>query len=185
MRVSASARCRVPHEFLPVNPLHPGQKCLCHIGSKSWKICFVLRATHRTHGVTDPHRRQVLRAEIDAFVARRFGLTEAEFTHIFGTFPLVDLATKQLTLEPTATSSTSANSLYPANDPHCTQSTNPTVGRWTRWCSTCWGLQQATARRSMRRRSRWCVPAGKKPKASERVFFPNISNLNFLQSVLL
>ncbi len=62
-------------------------------------ICFILRATHRTHGVTDPHRRQVLRAEIDALVARLYGLTEAEFTHILGTFPLVDLATKQLTLE--------------------------------------------------------------------------------------
>jgi len=61
-------------------------------------ICFVLRATHRTHRVTDPHRRQILRAEIDALVARLYNLTEAEFTHILGTFPLVDLATKQLTL---------------------------------------------------------------------------------------
>jgi hypothetical protein len=62
-------------------------------------ICFVLRATHRTHVVTDPQRRQVLRAEIDALVARLYDLTEAEFTHILGTFPLVNLATKQLTLE--------------------------------------------------------------------------------------
>ena len=37
--------------------------------------------------------------EIDAIVARLYDLTEAEFTHILGTFPLVDLVTKQLTLE--------------------------------------------------------------------------------------
>gem|GEM_PF-2480214 len=59
---------------------------------------FGPRASHRTHGVTDPHRRQLLRAGMDALVARLYDLTEAEFTHILAAFPLVDPATKQLTL---------------------------------------------------------------------------------------
>ena len=63
------------------------------------KDVFGPKAIHKTHGVTDPHRRQLLCAEIDALVARLYDLTEAEFTHILGTFPLVDAATKQLTLE--------------------------------------------------------------------------------------
>jgi hypothetical protein len=36
--------------------------------------------------------------EIDALVARLYDLTEAEFTRILGTYPLVDPATRQLTL---------------------------------------------------------------------------------------
>jgi hypothetical protein len=63
------------------------------------KEVFGPKASHATHGVTDPQSRLTLRAEIDALVARLYDLTEAEFTHILGTFPLVDLATKQLTLE--------------------------------------------------------------------------------------
>jgi hypothetical protein len=39
--------------------------------------------------VTDHVERGRLRAEIDGLVARLYGLTEAEFTHILGTFPLV------------------------------------------------------------------------------------------------
>jgi len=39
-----------------------------------------------------------LEREMNERVYRLYDLTEAEFTHILGTFPLVDAATKQLTL---------------------------------------------------------------------------------------
>ncbi len=42
-----------------------------------------------TSGATDPAERQRLRDEIDARVARLYGLTRSEFDHILGTFPLV------------------------------------------------------------------------------------------------
>ncbi len=41
------------------------------------------------NGATDPAERARLRAEIDGMVAHLYGLTEADFTHILGTFPLV------------------------------------------------------------------------------------------------
>ncbi len=41
------------------------------------------------NGVTDPTERAKLRAELDGLVAHLYGLTEAEFAHILGTFPLV------------------------------------------------------------------------------------------------
>lgn len=40
-------------------------------------------------GATDPSERARLRAELDGLVAHLYGLTEAEFAHILGTFPLV------------------------------------------------------------------------------------------------
>jgi hypothetical protein len=40
-------------------------------------------------GATDPTERAQLRAELDGLVAHLYGLTEAEFVHILGTFPLV------------------------------------------------------------------------------------------------
>ena len=40
-------------------------------------------------GATDPTERAKLRAELDGLVAHLYGLTEEEFTHILGTFPLV------------------------------------------------------------------------------------------------
>lgn len=40
-------------------------------------------------GATDPAARARLRAELDGLVAHLYGLTEAEFAHILGTFPLV------------------------------------------------------------------------------------------------
>jgi hypothetical protein len=40
-------------------------------------------------GATDPHERAQLRAEIDGLVAHLYGLSEEEFGHILGTFPLV------------------------------------------------------------------------------------------------
>ena len=40
-------------------------------------------------GATDPSERQRLRAELDGLIAHLYGLTEAEFAHILGTFTLV------------------------------------------------------------------------------------------------
>jgi len=40
-------------------------------------------------GATDPSERARLRAELDGLVAHLYGLSEAEFVHILGTFPLV------------------------------------------------------------------------------------------------
>jgi hypothetical protein len=59
---------------------------------------FGPKATHKTHGVSDPKERQTLRAEIDALVARIYDLTEEEFAHILSTFPLVPDAVKSETL---------------------------------------------------------------------------------------
>lgn len=43
---------------------------------------------HRA-GATDPAERAQLRAELDGMVARVYGLSEAEFAHVLGAFPLV------------------------------------------------------------------------------------------------
>ncbi|MBK9442955.1 MAG: hypothetical protein IPN53_17340 [Comamonadaceae bacterium] len=40
-------------------------------------------------GTTDPTERAKLRAELDGLVAHLYALTEEEFAHILGTFPLV------------------------------------------------------------------------------------------------
>ena len=40
-------------------------------------------------GATDPAERACLRAELDGLIAHLYGLSEAEFVHILGTFPLV------------------------------------------------------------------------------------------------
>jgi hypothetical protein len=61
------------------------------------KEVFGKRATHATHGLTDPAARQTARAEIDALVAKLYDLTEDEFTHILSTFPLVDESVKSET----------------------------------------------------------------------------------------
>lgn len=61
------------------------------------KEVFGKKATHKTHGVTDPQDRLTLRAEIDALVARLYDLTQEEFQHILTTFPLVEEATKSQT----------------------------------------------------------------------------------------
>ena len=61
------------------------------------KEVFGKKATHQTHGLTDPAARQTTRAEIDALVAHLYDLTEDEFTHILSTFPLVDESVKSET----------------------------------------------------------------------------------------
>lgn len=45
--------------------------------------------TSHTEGVTDPIERARLRAELDGLIAHLYGLSEAEFAHILGAFPLV------------------------------------------------------------------------------------------------
>lgn len=50
------------------------------------------------HGATDPDERAQLRAELDGLVAHLYGLTEEEFTHILGTFPLVEPSIKEAAL---------------------------------------------------------------------------------------
>ena len=45
--------------------------------------------TGHEESVTDEAKRARLRAEIDGLVAHLYGLTEEEFAHILGTFPLV------------------------------------------------------------------------------------------------
>ncbi len=50
--------------------------------------------TKPQYGTTDPTERAKLRAELDGLVAHLYGLSEAEFAHILGTFPLVANAVK-------------------------------------------------------------------------------------------
>jgi hypothetical protein len=50
-------------------------------------------------GATDPAERARLRAELDGLVAHLYGLTEDEFTHILGTFPLVKQEVRDAALE--------------------------------------------------------------------------------------
>lgn len=45
-------------------------------------------------GASDPNERVKLREELDGMVARLYGLSEAEFSHILGTFPIVAEAVK-------------------------------------------------------------------------------------------
>lgn len=52
-----------------------------------------------TNGVTDEADRAQLRAELDGMIAQLYDLTEAEFTHILSTFPIVPEDTKQAALE--------------------------------------------------------------------------------------
>jgi hypothetical protein len=49
-------------------------------------------------GVTDEAERAKLRAELDGIIAHLYDLTEAEFTHILSTFPIVPDPVKQAAL---------------------------------------------------------------------------------------
>lgn len=49
-------------------------------------------------GATDPAARAKLRAELDGLVAHLYELTEDEFVHILGSFPLVEEGQKQAAL---------------------------------------------------------------------------------------
>jgi hypothetical protein len=50
------------------------------------------------HGATDPNERAQLRAELDGLAAHLYGLTEEEFVHILGAFPLVEPSVKEAAL---------------------------------------------------------------------------------------
>ncbi len=50
-------------------------------------------------GVTDPAKRLKLRAELDAIIAHLYGLTEGEFAHILGTFPIVPQEVRDATMK--------------------------------------------------------------------------------------
>ncbi len=50
-------------------------------------------------GVINPHERARLRAELDGIIAHIYGLSEAEFAHVLGTFPLVDAGVKAAAME--------------------------------------------------------------------------------------
>ncbi|WP_232371448.1 Eco57I restriction-modification methylase domain-containing protein [Leptospira ainazelensis] len=63
------------------------------------KEIFGPQANHKTHGVTDPVQRQILKNQIDAMVAKIYGLEEAELKHILSTFPLVEEEIKEGVLE--------------------------------------------------------------------------------------
>ena len=52
-----------------------------------------------TNGVTDEADRAQLRAELDGMIAHLYELTEAEFTHILSTFPIVPEDTKKAALD--------------------------------------------------------------------------------------
>jgi hypothetical protein len=52
-----------------------------------------------TNGVIDPAHRTQLRAELDGIIAHLYSLTEAEFTYILSTFPIVPADTKQAALD--------------------------------------------------------------------------------------
>ena len=56
-------------------------------GLKNWK-----------DGVTDQNERLKIRAELDGMIAHLYGLTEEEFAHILGTFPIVPQPVKDATL---------------------------------------------------------------------------------------
>lgn len=60
---------------------------------------FGPQANYKTHGVTDPVQRQILKNQIDAMVAKIYGLEEAELKHILSTFPLVEEEIKEGVLE--------------------------------------------------------------------------------------
>ena len=51
------------------------------------------------NGITNEAKRAQLRAELDGMIAHLYSLTEAEFTHILSTFPIVPEDTKQAALD--------------------------------------------------------------------------------------
>jgi hypothetical protein len=95
-------------EQIPVPRLTEGDSCFAEIVERAAKlICtapefddLAKEVGIRSHknGVTDPVKRQKLRAELDALIAHLYGLTETEFRHILTTFPLVDESVKTATL---------------------------------------------------------------------------------------
>lgn len=63
-----------------------------------WKEVMGTKWT-KSSRVTEEKERMQLRAEMDAIVAHLYGITEEEFIHILGTFPIVKEDVKKLTLQ--------------------------------------------------------------------------------------
>ncbi len=59
------------------------------------KLAKSIELRDHRDGATEPAERARLRAELDGLVAHLYGLTEDEFAHILGTFPLVAEPVKQ------------------------------------------------------------------------------------------
>ncbi|MFZ3140428.1 Eco57I restriction-modification methylase domain-containing protein [Polaromonas sp.] len=83
----AATDCR----FMPI--VHRAARLICTTPEFDDLAQAVGLKSHKD-GATDPTERARLRAELDGLVAHLYGLSEAEFAHILGTFPLVSTAVK-------------------------------------------------------------------------------------------
>ncbi len=94
---------------LPIPRLTSGDRHFCEIIQRAAKlICTTpefdqlaedVGLNSHKNGVTDETQRAQLRAELDGIIAHLYGLTEAEFTYILTTFPIVAEETKQAALK--------------------------------------------------------------------------------------
>ena len=82
---------RVDHRFAPI--VQRAARLVCGTSEFDGLADIVGWKDHR-EGVSGPTERAQLRAELDGLVAHMYGLTEVEFAHILGTFPLVADAAK-------------------------------------------------------------------------------------------
>ncbi|MGV0028889.1 AlbA family DNA-binding domain-containing protein [Phormidesmis priestleyi] len=94
---------------LPIPRSQPGDRFFAEIVERAAKlICTtpefddlaqeVGLESHK-NGITDDRDRAQLRAQLDGMIAHLYNLTEAEFTHILSTFPIVPEVTKQAALD--------------------------------------------------------------------------------------
>lgn len=109
LRLSVAANINMFYIYqLPVPRLQAGDRYFAEIVERAARlICTapeyddlaaeVGLGDHRA-GATDPAERARLRAELDGMVARVYGLSEAEFAHVLGTFPLVAAEVKDAAL---------------------------------------------------------------------------------------
>ena len=90
-------QCPVPR----LSATHPSFKAVTHRAARL--ICTTpefdglaktVGLKNHLDGATEPSDRDRLRAELDGLVAHLYGLSETEFAHILGTFPLVAEPTK-------------------------------------------------------------------------------------------
>ena len=109
LRLSVSANITMFYLYqLPVPRMMPGDRFFDAIVRRAAQlICTApeydelaaeVRLGGHHKGVIDPHERARLRAELDGIIAHIYGLSEAEFAHVLGTFPLVDAGVKAAAL---------------------------------------------------------------------------------------
>jgi hypothetical protein len=91
-------QCPVPRESLQSSSntklIHRAARLICTTPDFDDLAKSVGLRSHND-GATDAAERAQLRAELDGLVAHLYGLTESEFVHILGTFPLVADPVKQ------------------------------------------------------------------------------------------